>query len=240
MFNYDINSLKDQLSIIIIDNISADAFQWLKTHEGNYQAGIFKGAFVQMPRRVGKAKLICSEEQSKQLKAIRPGFTIDGWTTDRLCRVYLLISAAKNIPEDEYVRLIEDLISAAEMNEQVAIYSALPVLPYPSSWVSRCTEGIRSNIGSVLEAIMYQNPYPAEQLSEDAWNQMVLKAFFTDKQINEIQGLDERANKELTRILADYAKERHAAGRSVDPMLWYLVGKFVDTPILHAMKQGVF
>lgn len=236
MFNYDINSLKEQLTGIIRDNILADAFQWLITHDVNNQVGVFKGAFVQMPRRVGKAKVICSDAESKKLKATRQGFTIDEWTVDRLCRVYLLISAS-NIQENEYFRLIENLFSVAEMNEQIALYSALPVFPYPVLWARRCSEGIRSNIGSVLEAIMYRNPYPAEQLNEDAWNQMVLKAFFTEKKIDEIHGLDERANKELARILIDYAKERHAAGRSLDPMLWYLIGKFVDTNIFDAMKQ---
>jgi hypothetical protein len=237
MFNYNTNSLKELLSVIIGNNISADAFEWLKVHEVDTPISIFKAAFVQMPRRVGKAKVICSETQSEQLKAIRPGFTIDEWTADRLCRVYLLI-ATDSIEKTKYFQLIEDLFSAAEMNEQVALYSALPVLPYPELWIKRCTEGIRSNIGSVLDAIMYRNPYPAGQLDEAAWNQMLLKAFFTGKQISQIQGLDGRANRELARILTDYAKERQAAGRSVDPMLWYVVGKFVDAIVLHAMKQG--
>ena len=239
MFNYDINSLREQLSAIIKENISKDAFQWLQANEANDKASTFKGNFVQIPRRVGKTMVVCSKVQLEQLKHIRPGFTIDEWTTDRLCRVYLLI-AKDNTDKDKYFQLIMDLFSAAEMNEQVALYSALPVLPYRELWTKFCAEGIRSNIGSVLEAIMYQNPYPAEQLDEAAWNQMVMKAFFTDKQMSRIDGLDKRANKELARILTDYAKERHAAGRGVDPMLWHLVGKFADAPTVNAMKQGAF
>jgi hypothetical protein len=239
MFNYDINSLREQLSAIIKENISADALQWLQANEGTDQANTFKGNFVQMPRRVGKTKVVCSQAQLERLKLTRPGFTIDEWTTDRLCRVYLLI-AIDSTDKDKYFQLIMDLFSTAEMNEQVALYSALPVLPYPELWTKLCAEGIRSNIGSVLEAIMYQNPYPAEQLDEAAWNQMVMKAFFTEKQMSRIEGLDKRANKELARILTDYAKERHAAGRGVDPVLWHLVGKFTDEPTVNAMKQGAF
>ncbi|WP_184548101.1 EboA domain-containing protein [Mucilaginibacter sp. FT3.2] len=239
MFNYDVNNLREGLSVVIQRNISADAFQWLQGHQVVDQLSFVKGAFVQMPRRVGKAKVVFSEAESQQLKHIRPGFTIDEWTTDRLCRVYLLVTKGSEEKDKNY-QLIEDLFSAAEMNEQVALYSALPVLPFPELWGKRCAEGIRSNIGSVLEAIMYQNPYPAEQLDEAAWNQMVIKAFFTEKQISQIQGLDERANKELARILTDYARERQAAGRGVDPMLWYLVAKFVDEPVLDAMKRGFF
>ena len=237
MFNYDINSLKELLSAIIRENISADAFEWLEVQKADDKASTFKGSFVQMPRKVGKNQVICSPDQLKQLQSIRPGFNIDEWTTDRLCRVYLLIDR-DSADKDKYYQLITDLFSAAEMNELVALYSALPLLPYPELWTKVCAEGIRSNIGSVLEAIMYQNPYPAEQLDEAAWNQMIMKAFFTDKQMNRIQGLDERANKELARILTDYAQERHAAGRGVDPMLWYLAGKFVDAPVLDAMKAA--
>lgn len=235
MFNYDIKGLREQLSAIIEGNISADAFKWLQSHQAEGNVNAFKGAFVQMPRRVGKNQVICSEVQLKQLQNIRPGFTIDEWTIDRSCRVYLLI-AKDSTDKDKYFQLVIDLFSAAEMNELVALYSALPVLPYPELWTKVCAEGIRSNIGSVLEAIMYQNPYPAEQLDEAAWNQMVMKAFFTDKQMDRILGLDKRANKELARILTDYAQERHAAGRGVDPMLWHLIGKFVNAPELDAMK----
>lgn len=237
MCNYDIRALKEQLSAIIEGNISADAFKWLQTQQAEGNLSAFKGAFVQMPRRIGKTQVVCSEAQLKQLQNIRPGFTINEWAIDRLCRVYLLITK-DSADKDKFFQLVMDLFSAAEMNELVALYSALPVLPYPELWAKVCAEGIRSNIGSVLEAIMYQNPYPADQLDEAAWNQMVMKAFFTDKQMSRIQGLDERANKELARILTDYAQERHAAGRNVDPMLWHLIEKFVNAPVLDAMKAA--
>jgi hypothetical protein len=124
--------------------------------------------------------------------------------------------------KNAYIKKIENLFSAAEMNEGVALYSALPVLAYPEEWRRRCAEGIRSNIGTVLEAILHRNPYPAEWLEEPAWNQLVMKAFFTDKEIGQITGLETRANRNLSGILTDYAKERQAAGRSVNPKLWEL------------------
>ena len=134
-------------------------------------------------------------------------------------------------------RLIENHFLAAEMNELVALYSSLPVLQYPESWAHRCTEGIRSNIGIVLEAIICNNPYPAEQLSEAAWNQLVMKAFFTDKPIHKIIGLDQRANKELANMLWDYANERWAAFRTVNPQLWRCIGKFIDEKIFPGIQR---
>ncbi|MDB5287469.1 MAG: hypothetical protein JWR05_2418 [Mucilaginibacter sp.] len=226
MDNYNTAELKTILSDIIKDNITDDAWIWLKAEINKNNSLAVNAAFGIMPRKTGKTAIKLSDSQQALLSSVRPGFTADNWTADKLCRAWLLIEY-KEAEKDKYFKTIETLFSVAEMNEQVALYSALPLLPYPELWVKRCAEGIRSNIGTVLEAIMYHNPYPAENLEEAAWNQMILKAFFTEKQIEKIYGLDDRANEELARILIDYAKERYVAGRDVNTMLWYLVKKFV-------------
>jgi hypothetical protein len=150
-----------------------------------------------------------------------------GWAIDRICRVWLLMQV-DSVDQSVYLEKIDNLFSGASMNEEVALYSALPVLAYPIEWQKRCAVGIRSNIGPVLEAIMYDNPYPSEHLAEPAWNQMVLKAFFTDKDVRRIVGLDQRANPSLAGMLFDYARERKAAGRGVDPELWRLTAPFPE------------
>lgn len=234
-FAYDIEEMKTALADVIQQNITPEAWQWLSQVNVNNHAE-FNGAFAMMPRKTGKAIIQISAKQKEKLNGIRPGFTIDNWTADRLARVWLVIQP--KTADKEYFRLIENLFTAGEMNELVALYSALPVLFYPELWVKRCAEGIRSNIGLVLEAIMYHNPYPTENLDEGAWNQLIMKALFTDKQVQLITGADERNNPELVRILLDFAKERWAAGRTVDPVLWDIAAKFTDTVRLNEMKQG--
>lgn len=191
---------------------------------------------MSIPRKTGRELIRCTTQQKEALLSARLHFIIDGWSVDRLCRVWLLlhIDAAK---KENYIHTIENLFSTAEMNELVALYSALPVLQFPESWAHRCTEGIRSNIGIVLEAIICNNPYPSEQLTEGAWNQLVMKAFFTDKPIHKIIGLDQRANKELANMLWDYAKERWAASRTVNPQLWRCIGKFIDAKIFPGVQR---
>jgi hypothetical protein len=76
--------------------------------------------------------------------------------------------------------------------------------------------------------VICNNPYPYEFLSEPAWNQLVMKAFFTEKPIHLIYGLDARANQDLAKILTDYAHERWAAHRTIHPQLWRCVGKFIN------------
>ena len=160
----------------------------------------FNTTFVTAPRKTGKHVLKIDPAILEEISNIRPGLNITNWTTDHLARVWLLLHFNEK-EKDTYFITIENLFKAAEVNELVALYSSLPLLAYPEIWVPRCSEGIRSNIADVLTTIMCNNPYPYENLGEAAWNQLVLKAFFTEKPINEIVGLDKRANEKLARTL---------------------------------------
>lgn len=233
----DLGKMSELLLNIIRNNVDESKLTWLfkaASAEEIYKLG---QAFVMLPRKIGKSFLHISEIQKKQLEELNLGY-ITTWNIDRLARVWLLgfqsfADAQKSHP------VIENLFLAAEVNEAVALYSALPFLNEPESWVKRCAEGIRSNIGSVLEAIMENNPYPSKYLDEAAWNQLVLKAFFTEKDINKINGLDERANERLALTLSDYARERYAAGRKINPQLWRLAGPFINNQIFEAIKIGL-
>jgi hypothetical protein len=199
----------EHLWTIIREQVSGSAREWLESQVPG--AGELNMTFALIPRKMGT----------------QPVDAFHNWSMDRLCRVWLLTQV--NVADKSaYLAHIESLFSGASMNELVALYSALPVLAYPMEWRKRCAEGIRSNIGTVLEAIMYENPYPCFYLEEPAWNQMILKAFFADKDVDRIIGLDQRANRALSVALFAYAQERHSAGRPVNPKIGPLIRKFVD------------
>jgi hypothetical protein len=225
-----VTALQSILKVIIRANTTNDVIDWLDEERP------LNNAFAITPRKTGKGVINVTDEQADKLGAIAPGFTVTGWTIDRLVRVYLLLKADKG-DKEAYFKSIETLFLAAEIGELVALYSSLPVLPYSEMWVKRCSEGIRSNIGDVLAAIMYNNPYPAKYLDTAAWNQLILKAFFTDKDINKITGVDGRANKDLAYIISDYAHERWAAGRELNPLMWRMVGPFIDDQLFGDIKR---
>jgi hypothetical protein len=235
LYNYNIVVLKNAIAGIIRDNVRSGCWQWLEEKAiaislEQTVATQLNLSFVSAPRKTGKAVLKTTKEQEQQIQSIYPHFTVQGWSVDRLSRVWLLLHIDAT-DKAQYIRVIENLFRSAEMNELVALYSALPLLAYPEAWRQRCAEGIRSNIGDVLEAIMCNNPYPARQLDEAAWNQLVLKAFFTDKSIHQIVGLDERTNQELANSLSDLAHERWAARRPVNPQLWRCVAPYLNEHI---------
>jgi hypothetical protein len=232
------DELKNILKDIIRNNISADAWTWLENEalslQSNGDIPKFNIAFVAMPRKTGKGAITFT--QGAKINMMRPGFSIGSWTADRLTRVWLLMHL-KSGNKEKYIAAIENLFLNAEMSELVALYSALPVLAYQEAWQKRCAEGIRSNIGQVLESIICDNPYPAEQLDEAAFNQLVLKAIFTEKPILRISGLQKRLNRNLSKSLSDYAHERWAAHRAVNPLLWMCVTPFIDENIFHDIRQ---
>lgn len=228
-YYYDRNKLDTLLYGIIAQNSTEQALNWLQQQKEKLGEPVsvqrFNLTFTAIPRFMGK-NTIQTATSYIELSDNTP-FFIQGYTLDKLVRIWWLLQLPAS-DKEAYIRVIEGLFDAADMNEQAALYAALPVLAWPEAWVFRTTEGIRSNIGPVQEAVMLYNTYPARNLEEPAWNQLVMKAFFTDKPIHLIRGLDERANPGLAAILTDYAHERWAAGRKVHPMLWRLVGPFIN------------
>ena len=234
------DDVRNSLATIIRNNLKPEAWTWLQQETSAIQNGgdhqKFNIDFVAMPRKTGKGIVNISAGDENKLQSLLSGFTIKGWTVDRLCRVWLLMHFPSG-DKTSYTRAVENLFLNAEMSEQVALYSSLPLLAFPEQWRKRCAEGIRSNIGQVLESIICNNPYPAEQLEEAAWNQLVLKAIFTEKPVLEIYGLEKRSNQRLADSLSDYAHERWAAHRAVNPLLWICVVHFINEKIFADIEK---
>lgn len=221
---------KEQLNSLIQStikqNLTYESWDWLsdkvellRSEDKRVQLNM---VFSQLPRKSGKQLVKVENEVLNNLRTLLPGFSLKEWTLDRLTRVWLLLQVPDR-DKTNYLQKISTLYVAAEMNELIALYSALPFLSYPEEWIAHCEEGIRSNISTVLDAIMYNNPYPAVWLSEPAWNQLILKAFFTEKDVSRIIGFEKRANMALTVTLKDYVNERLAAHRTVHPEIYNLI-----------------
>ena len=244
--------MNNLLAQLIENNASEKELQWLDNQNIKDNKSLQK-TFVLTPRFIGKKeveivlektvavkpeygtpKITVLNQNADSTESKRPSNQI--WTLDRVVRVFLLTNV-QNKSEEDYCQTIETLFETAEINEAVALYTALPYLQYPQKWLYRATEAVRSNIGSVFDALAFNNSYPTKYFSESAWNQLVLKCIFNDKSIHLITGLNERANQNLANILSDFAHERWAAHRTIPPQVWRLVSKFITHTILEDISK---
>ncbi len=192
-------------------------------------------AFGLVPRRLAKDDLDLTPDDYSAADAARTGWNPAGWSIDIAARVLVLLTAAGT--SNAFADLFITMARYSDVAEAIALYRGLPLYPEPEKLEAQAGEGLRSNMRSVFEAIAHDNPYPREQFDENRWNHMVLKALFVDSRLDPIQGLDERANPELARILRDYAHERWAASRPVTPELWRCIGPYADGDVLADLQR---
>ena len=188
-----------------------------------------------VPRKLGRADLDLAEADLEQARAARAGWDPRGWSLDQAARILILLRAGGGA--ERFAQRFVQLCRTADVAEAIAFYRGLPLYPDPERLEAQAAEGTRSNMRAVFEAVAHRNPYPREQFSENRWNHMVLKALFVGSTLGPIQGLDERANPALMRMLCDYAHERWAAGRPVSPELWRCVGAFADAEALADLQR---
>jgi len=238
----DISAIKSFLKRIVREKVSDSGLVWLDQQDlklgTNFQLRSFYLAFCAVPRFIGKDQVHLTADQKTEADGLRRGFQPEHWNLVQCVRTYLLLMLpAENV--DEYMATLTKLFETADMDEQVSLYGALPLLPYPEMMINRAADGIRTNITAVFDAIALNNPFPKDFLNEDAWNQMVLKAVFMQRPLYKIYGADERHNPELARMLIDFAHERWAAGRQVWPELWRFVAPYIDASNLSDIQKVI-
>jgi hypothetical protein len=179
-----------------------------------------------IPRRLGKAGLALAAADLAAAGKAAIGWDPRGWSVADAARI-LLLSGLPRMGKP-FAERFRSLCRTADVAELIMLYRGLPLYPDPAALEEQVGEGLRSNMRGVFEAIAHGNPYPKAHFDEHRWNHMVLKALFIGSPLAPIQGLDERANPELARIVRDFAHERWAAGRPVPFEIWRCVGPFAE------------
>ncbi|HJU05644.1 MAG TPA: EboA domain-containing protein [Nitrospiraceae bacterium] len=176
----------------------------------------FQESFATATRRFGSATISLTTIETGELA--RLGVI---WPPihrlDELVRIAMLTIAAADLTEPAYRVLIQDCYEHGDVRERRAILRALPFLPHGDRFLALALEACRSHVLPIFEAIACENRYPAEHLPGQNFNQMVLRALFTETAISRIVGLEKRITPELMQMARDYASERQAAGRSIPP-----------------------
>jgi hypothetical protein len=110
--------------------------------------------------------------------------------------------------------------------EQRAVLRALPLLDIGDLGLALVCEALRGNDTTLIEAAV--GPYAARHLDPDAFRHAVLKCVFCGIPLDRVSSLAARADRELARMLTDFAHERVAAGREVPADIWPVVAGFPE------------
>lgn len=107
--------------------------------------------------------------------------------------------------------------------ERRAVLLALPHLGLGTEAVPLIEDALRTNDTRLVAAAV--GPYAARHLDPHAWRHAILKCLFTGVPTAAVADLGRRArgDAELARMLADYARERTAAGRPVPDDLHHVL-----------------
>jgi hypothetical protein len=177
----------------------------------------FRALFASVPRRLGSVARQPLAETVPELPAARPH-----WTVTDLARLWLLLRGIRGVSTSEQASWVLALFEAGEIGEQVSILRTLAALPEPQRFVETGEQACRHNSLGVFEAIVTENPFLAAYFPPRSFHQAVMKAIFLEVSVKRIEGLEQRITPELSRMAADYASERRAAGRPVPEDATYL------------------
>jgi len=174
---------------------------------------LFK-AYSTLVRMLGSDRLEFSQQEVASENADK-FLAFQGRGLHEFGRAALLLFALERLPAVDHVECVNELFVHGDSREQEALLRALSILPDGGRFLATAVEACRANVQTVFEAIACENPYPSCYFPEVNFNQLVLKAIFTDVSLRRIVGLSNRVTPALKSMVSDHIKERTAAGRAV-------------------------
>ncbi|MDH6438788.1 hypothetical protein M2158_007329 [Streptomyces sp. SAI-144] len=160
----------------------------------------------------------------------------DHWTVDEAARAVLLTALplrGRHLADE-----VTSLHRHGDPAEQRAVLRTLPLLDLGDLALPLVREALRGNDTTLIEAAL--GPYATQYLPDPEYRQAVLKCVFCEIPLDRVHGLTARADRELARMLADFAHERLAAGRDVPQDIRPVVRTFPDVigdALRHALEE---
>ncbi|MDO1499454.1 EboA domain-containing protein [Euzebyella saccharophila] len=233
----NLSSVDEELLHVLSSNLDADAFDWLNSKIDviieNKSAKDLYLTYSLLSTKANENKKISFELDDKELES----YLLQQQANElEISRIYLLIKVLKT-DATFFQPKVANLIQVADTGELITFLKFVILLPNAEEYNHVAVEALRTNIATVFEAISMGNPYPARFFNDQQWNQMYLKAAFVQLDLSQILEVDARANKDLARIISDYAHERWAASREIDPLFWRPVSSFIDGTLYQDMKR---
>ncbi|MEU4982581.1 EboA domain-containing protein [Streptomyces sp. NPDC021969] len=187
--------------------LTPDAAAWLEQACAavRCEPGEVEGKFAVAARRCGRGALDAGADAGLGT----------GWSVDDAVRVLLL--AALPVRGAALAAVVSRLYRIGGVPERRAVLRSLPLLEAAGDLgdlgLPLVEDALRCNDPRLIAAAV--GPYGSRRLGAHAFRQAVLKCVFVGVPLDLVTALDARADAELDRMMADFAAERHAAGRAL-------------------------
>jgi hypothetical protein len=149
-------------------------------------------------------------------------------TLDEVVRIVLLEALAVARARERAL-LMEDiqvLYRHGDADEKRAVLRALHRLDLGDAALALVSDALRTNDTRLMAAAL--GPYGRKHLDAASWRQGILKCLFVGVPLDAVDGVNERADRQLATMVAAYAHERLAADRDVPPDAVRLLSAFPD------------
>jgi hypothetical protein len=149
------------------------------------------------------------------------------WTVDDAGRARLLRAAATATDPATLAALLDQLYVHGDAAERRGVLRALDLLPLAGEGLPLLRDALRTNDVRLVAAAI-GGGYAARQLPDAEFDQAVLKCLFVGVPLAGIAALPARDSPRLARMVADFARERIAAGRDVPADAWLVLARYPD------------
>lgn len=214
----------EELRTALAARLSGDGARWLADAEARVRdrSGAIAGLFPAVGRSTGRGPLHpAAGEGADDLHA---------WTVDDAGRTVLLAALGDDLDAEA-----PQLYRHGDAAERRGVLRALEVLDVADqTGVDLVTDALRTNDLRLIAAAV--GPYAVAHLDDETLAHAVLKCVFTDVPLAGVDGLRSRATPRMAQMLAGFAVERVAAGRSTVAEIWPLIDAHPPAAELAALE----
>jgi len=198
-----------------------EGLEWLRETSAAVaaDAGALRSRFAMVGRKVGREPLDEGADPSD----------VWAWTIEDAARVLLLVAAGDRAEAE-----LAELYRFGDAAERRGVLQALPYLDIEARGLGLVDDAIRTNDTRLIAAAL--GPYATQYLSDEQYDQAVLKCVFVGVPITGLDGIPSRVTPDGARMLGAFVHERVAAGRDLPPEVWTVIDKYPPAEEIAAIE----
>jgi hypothetical protein len=214
----------EQLRAALFAAVDPQSVRWLEDAEAavRREPAALAGPFSAAGRRMGRDLLVGAPPTSP------------AWSVAAAARTVLLAALLAGADATDGLAELHACWRHGTADEQLAVVQAVSVLDVGEGVRSIVLDALRTNDVRLVTAAMGR--WAAARLDDESFAHGVLKCVFMGIPLQLVTGLEQRTTAELSRMLASFAHERIAAGRTVPADVWPVIDAHPPADVIAAIE----